>query len=357
MALIAKSKRRVQHNPSLPVVLWVSPVSDMGGVARHFLDVARTGIPGWHVVFLCPDGALREALTDMGADVLQLEFGTKAGLIKSRRTLAMAARFTKATLVHTHLAFADIVSALTALPRGTKRATAEHGIAGGDAFYHGSKAQGRFMAAVREFEIVIAVSNATRAAMQSKWGAEMPITVIYNGVDIPIETKTKSPKKSGVRILSLARLEPEKRIEKLIEAFGLVLESNPDAHLLIAGEGSLRDELEGLARFYNVSHRVTFSGFVDSESAMKEADVLVQLSLWENCSYSILDAQVRGLPVIASAVGGNPEIVRFGKLVSDLDASQIAKEIVTPTDYAPEFTWPTPDVMCSEIAATYSEIF
>ena len=52
-----------------PTALWVIPVSDLAGVARHALDVARAGIPGWRVVFLTPPGDLPRELRAVGAAV------------------------------------------------------------------------------------------------------------------------------------------------------------------------------------------------------------------------------------------------------------------------------------------------
>ena len=51
--------------------LWAIPVSDLAGVARHVLDVARTGIPGWRVVFLTPPGELPRELRAVGAEVVE----------------------------------------------------------------------------------------------------------------------------------------------------------------------------------------------------------------------------------------------------------------------------------------------
>ena len=58
-----------------PTALWVVPVSNLAGVARHVLDVARVGVPGWRLVFLTPPGDLPDALRDLGAAVLVEPFG------------------------------------------------------------------------------------------------------------------------------------------------------------------------------------------------------------------------------------------------------------------------------------------
>lgn len=298
--------------------LWVVPVADLGGVARHVLDVARVGIPGWQLTVLCPDGPLADRLRAQGSAVTAGAFGTEAGALASRRTLAAVAKALRPEIVHSHLAFADIVNAWTRLPEGTRRFTTEHGIAGDDGVYHASGLHSRAMALVHRarfprFDGVIAVAEATRRAMIEKWHVTKRIAVIHNGVDLPEGVRRRDPSSSdGLRILSLSRLAPEKRIDRLIDAFSIVRQQRPDAVLTIAGEGPLRSYLERRAEHLGVGDAVVFPGYMDADAAMDEADLIAQLSVWENCSYTLLDAAARGLRVIATDVGGNREVVGDG---------------------------------------------
>src|SRR5690606_30942038 len=99
-------------------------------------------------------------------------------------------------------------------------------------------------------------------------------------------------------------------------------------------------------------------GFVDPEQAMAEHDVLAMLSVWENCSYALLDAAARGLGVVASDVGGNPEILPQASLVDADDSAAVAAALVTQgLDLAARPTlrdWPSVDDMCARIASTYA---
>jgi len=309
-----------------PIALWVVPVADLGGVARHVLDATRQGVPGWRLVVLCPQGPLAERLRTQGAAVTTGPFGPDAGLAASVRTLRSTARTLRPTIVHSHLAYADIVVAVTPLPRGMRRVTTEHGIAGDDAVYHGTAWRSRIMSTVhqlrlRRFDTVIAVSEATKNAMLTKWRPRQEITVIRNGVDLPEGAVRRDASDADgaapLRILSLSRLSPEKRIDCLIDAFALVLRTRPDATLTIAGTGPLEEDLKAQVARLGLADAVTFAGFVDAEKAMAETDVIAQLSVWENCSYTLLDAVARGLRVVASDVGGNSEIVSAESLVSD----------------------------------------
>ena len=127
-----------------------------------------------------------------------------------------------------------------------------------------------------------------------------------NGVDAPPAPPVLPP---GLRVLSLARLAPEKRLPDLLRAFAVVAAAHPTAKLTVAGVGDLETALRAQARDLGLGDRVAFPGYVEAGPALAGADVVAMLSVWENCSYSLLDAAVAGLGVVASPVGGNPEIL------------------------------------------------
>ncbi|VXC42742.1 glycosyltransferase family 4 protein [Pseudoclavibacter sp. 8L] len=334
------------------------PVADLGGVARHVLDVAEEGIPGFELVVLCPEGPLVDRLRAVGARLAVGRIGPDAGLSRSIRTLRSAARRLGPAVVHSHLAYADVVVAATPLPAGTARVTSEHGIAGEDSIYHGSSWKSQLMARVhgarlRRFEGVIAVSEATKRAMLAKWGPKQEVHVVYNGVDqLPVRPARAS---DSLRVLALARLSPEKRIPQLIDAFARVHAQRADARLTIAGVGALDAELRRRVSDLGLADAVDFPGFVDPDAAMAEADVLAQLSVWENCSYSLLDAANRGMRVVASSVGGNPEIVAEAGLVDADDVAQVARVLLDSDAVTTLDDWPSVSDMTAAIAGVYAK--
>lgn len=342
--------------PAPPIALWAIPVSDLAGVARHALDVARVGIPGWRIVFLTPPGDLPRALRDSGAAVLEQPFGPDHGFRESAASLRHAVRTLRPRVVHTHLSYADVVAA--AVVRGPKLVTTEHGIARDDLVYHQSSRKAQVMAAVhtarmRRFDEVIAVSRATADAMRDKWHVRRTITVIPNGVD-PVE---HAPRSSGLRILSLARLAPEKRLDKLVDAFAILHRDHPEARLTLGGRGDLEADLRAQVDRLGLTDAVTLPGFVDPVEAMEHHDVLAMLSVWENCSYALLDAVAHGLGVVASPVGGNPEILPAHCLADPAVPSSVASAISDQglvRDARPTLDqWPTVAEMTETIAASY----
>lgn len=344
-----------------PIALWVIPVPDLGGVARQALDVADTGVPGWKVVFLCPPGPLAEALRARGAAVVTAAVGPQAGLVASVRSLRRTVRTLRPAVVHTHLAYADIAGALATRGLPVTLVSTEHGVAADDAVYHGSAAKARAMALAHRarmgaFDRLIAVSDATKTVMQAKWRPRQEIRVIRNGVDAgaPAARKSNGP----LLVASLSRLSPEKRIDRLLDAFVLVLDEHPDARLTVAGTGPLLADLQAQALRLGIGDAVSFPGFLDAQAVLAANDVIVQLSVWENCSYTLLDACAAGLGVVATSVGGNPELLPPRCLVVAEDAHGVGEAILSqgldPTQRpALPPGWPTRLAMASALAETY----
>lgn len=350
---------------SPPTALWVVPVSNLAGVARHVLDVARAGVPGWRLVFLAPPGDLPEALRDAGAAVLVEPFGPDHGTRASVASLRHAVRTLRPAVVHSHLSHADIVAAM-AVGRGTRLVTTEHGIARDDLVYHRSATKARVMAAVhaarmRRFDAVIAVSRATADAMADKWRPRQPVVVIPNGVDPGVSrlapVAPRPPRPPGLRVLSLSRLAPEKRLPALLDGFAALHREHPDARLTIAGTGEEEAALRTYVDRLGLGDVVRLPGFVDPDAAMAEHDVVAMLSVWENCSYALLDAAARGLGVVASDVGGNPEQLPAQCLVDADDPEAVAAALATqgldPASRPGLDGWPTVAEMCARIGAVY----
>lgn len=345
--------------------LWVVPVGGVGGVARHVQDVAGVGIPGWRLVALTPPGPLVDNLEALGVPTIVETFGPDAGLRASRKALAHAVSRLRPQVVHTHLAFADITAAT--IPRGAAAlVSTEHGIAADDRVYHGSTLRSGIAAAthrarLQRFDALVAVSQATAAAMRAKWRPRRPINVIRNGVDRPSPGGHPPAERAGLRITSLARLAPEKGLAELLDAFAVVLADRPEARLTIAGDGPLRESLIRRSRVLGIERAVRFPGFVDARQQLAHTDVLAQLSVWENCSYSLLDAAAAGLGVVATPVGGNPEILPQRCLTRRDDPEAVAAKLLEQglhTDRRPGLApdWPTLQDMTRQLADLYASV-
>lgn len=117
------------------------------------------------------------------------------------------------------------------------------------------------------------------------------------------------------RVLCPGRLHPSKGQDVLIRALPAVLREMPGMEVVFAGGGTERDKLERLARDIGVMHRVTFAGALPRAElfhAMAQAAVVVVPSRDEAFGLVNIEAMAMGTPVVASRVGGIPEIVRDG---------------------------------------------
>lgn len=348
-----------------PTALWVVPVSELAGVGRHVLDVATHGVPGWRVVVLCPEGPLAERLRGLGRPVITGPVSPSDGL----RTAVAEVRHVVSTMapivVHGHLAFADLTVALATIGRAARVVSTEHGIAMDDLDYHGTAWRSRLREAahaarLRRADAVIAVTESTASAIRAKWHPprDLPIHVILNGVDPLPSMRRPVP---GLHVVSLARFAPEKRLDDLVRSFALLAGMESDAHLTLAGAGPLEDDIRRLINELGLTDRISMPGFVASEELLAHGHVLAQLSRWENCSYSLLDAQVHGLGVVATSVGGNPELLPGGCLVDAADHPAVAKQMrIQGADLSSRPTlpaaWPTIDRMCARVSEVYKEV-
>ncbi|RJX18276.1 MAG: glycosyltransferase family 1 protein [Desulforudis sp.] len=140
----------------------------------------------------------------------------------------------------------------------------------------------------------------------------------------------------------LGRLEKEKGIITLLKGFDQATKTMPGLRLKIAGSGSLEQELQELARSLN-THGVEFLGHVEGQDLVKltkRAKAVVVPSEWyENYPYSCLEAMASGKPIIASRIGGIPELVEdeiTGFLFEPFNVKQLAEKIKLVGELSPE---------------------
>jgi glycosyltransferase involved in cell wall biosynthesis len=129
-------------------------------------------------------------------------------------------------------------------------------------------------------------------------------------------------------ILAIGRLAPEKGYAVLVDAFTKVAAEYTDIRLIIAGEGQLRTQLEDQAAASNIGDRIRLPGYIERiDKLLEKATCLAQPSLTEGLPITVLEAMGLGIPVIATRVGGMPELLEdgmAGTLIDPADAAQLA---------------------------------
>ncbi len=182
------------------------------------------------------------------------------------------------------------------------------------------------------------------ARMVIAWGVEpSKAHVIYNALPPAPPVQTREELRAQLQwddrptLITVARLQPWKGIDHLIA----VMRHLPDARLVVIGDGPDRARLHGLAE--PLGDRVQFTGRLNQarvQRLMRAADGLALYSGYEGLSHTLLESLRLGTPVLASAVGGNPEIVRDGVnglLVPYVDVTALRRGIVDLIDRRAEF--------------------
>lgn len=169
---------------------------------------------------------------------------------------------------------------------------------------------------------IVAISHdARRRLLKFNRINEERIKVIYNGIDIKkfSEINSAQNKKifnfdsSALVIGTIARLAPEKDQFTLIDAFSEVSQKLDNTRLIIVGDGTLRKELESYCRKRNLANKILFLGFrQDIPKILSIFDVFVLSSITEGISLTLLEAMAASRPIVATNVGGNPEIIDNG---------------------------------------------
>ena len=134
---------------------------------------------------------------------------------------------------------------------------------------------------------------------------------------------------------NIAALVPHKGQRHLISAAAIVRQQVPDAHLVILGEGELRETLERQIKHLNLEKHVLLVGFrPDALAYLKSFDIFVMSSLMEGLGTSVLDAMACARPVVATRAGGIPEVVTeaAATLVPPKDDQAMAREILALLD-------------------------
>ena len=249
-------------------------------------------------------------------------------------------------VVHTHTAKAGALGRLAARLSGTRvivHTPHGHNFYG----YFGRKVTRRIIMAESYLSTftdkIIALTELEKGDyLKSKVACEDKIAVIYQGLELDkyaCDWKDKVALKRSFNIGSgedvigmVGRLETVKGPGYFIEMAAEIINKFPKAKFIIAGEGSLRPALEEKARRLGIRENVIFAGWRDDiPEILSILDILVMPSLNEAVGISAIEAQAEGVSVVASRVGGIPEIVKdrvTGLLVNPADPAALAGAVI-----------------------------
>jgi glycosyltransferase involved in cell wall biosynthesis len=199
--------------------------------------------------------------------------------------------------------------------------------------------------AFRRAALVCPVSRALRASIET-YGVEARFRVVPNAADTRIfHPPQRMANAAPTRLVNVALHEEIKGLDMLLQAFALLATSRSDIDLELIGDGPRRGSLERLASELGIADRVQFRGALSPlqvSEALRAADLFVLASRSETLGAAVIEALCSGLPVVATAVGGVPEVIgeRDGVLVPSGDPELLAAGIGSVLDGYGKFDRP-----------------
>lgn len=331
-------------------ILHIIGGGELGGAEKHILNLAgAVDRQAVELTVCCLFSApFAEVAAKAGISALAVPMRSKVDFAVIGKLSALIENG-KFDIVHTHGVRANLLGRLAARRAGKKQViTTVHSLLEKD--YQGMAlryANNLVERATRSLTgHFIAVSEGLKDRLVAGGIPAKNITVIYNGILLdelgPADAaggalKEKYAGGEAPLVGIVARLHAVKGHCYFIEAAREILLQRPATRFLIVGDGPYRPVLEKLAGSMGVSDKVIFTGFVeDVYSLMAELDLLVISSLWEGFGLTAIEAMVLGVPVVATEVGGLPEVVRHGEtglLAPPADAAALAKNIVWMLDH------------------------
>ena len=224
----------------------------------------------------------------------------------------------KPDVVHTHLSVLRYVFPVLLRRRMPLAVHTLHNLA-----EHETDAVGRVVnrLAFRGRVLPVAISRECGASFRRVYGQEcrsiipncIPVDRYRRDVSGRVEWRRKNGfDSSSILFIHVGRLERQKNHLLLLQAFAAL--DDPRAHLLLLGEGSLREQVAASVRSYGLEERVHLLGTrLDVPEWLWASDVFVLSSDWEGNPLSVMEAMAAGLPVVSTSVGGIPELAEPGQ--------------------------------------------
>jgi sugar transferase (PEP-CTERM/EpsH1 system associated) len=311
-------------------IVHVSLALRTGGLERLLVDFARFHDRARYrlsFVALHDGGQPAADIEAAGCDVHILN-GRGRGRFANLNALRMLFRQLSPDVVHTHNLLPHVQGTAAAKLAGVPVVVhTRHG----QRFGHGWWSSLQYRLAARWVDRAVSVSDdAARLSITADRLDAAKVARIWNGIDLQ-RFQFRGPADAPTAI-SVARLSSEKDFPTLLRAAALAVREVPEFRLLLVGDGAERNRLEQLVRELNLAYHVQLLGERrDIPELLAQSAFFVSSSLTEGVSLTLLEAMAVGLPVLATNVGGNPEVVadgETGRLVAAADPAALAAGIV-----------------------------
>ena len=305
-------------------VLHVIGGGEIGGAEKHVLSLL-TGLGEYgydpSLICLCA-GPFCDKASGLGIKAATIEMHGKLDITKIAPMRAYMQN-EKIDIVHTHGVRANLVARKAAKSLRLPVVTTFHSAVAHDYSSRIAALTADFItrATNSNTDEFIAISEAIRKDVLKMNVAPEHVTTIYNGIDFNsklLNARQIWRQRFGVDDAAMvvgmvARLHEVKGHIYLLEAMKILMGSFPDIRLVLVGDGPYKETVETKIRELGIGNNVIMSGFIENLLGVYDAfDVVCLPSLMEGMGITLLEAMHEGAPVVASKVGGIPELVRDG---------------------------------------------
>lgn len=318
-----------------------------GGVETALLNWVRGLEAAGHAVrvvcFANPGGTeapFVDAAARLGIAVSTISWARRKPLVKAARALAAQIRGFEADILHCHGWYADFVGAVASWMAPVKTITTQYVWFDYDWKRNLIQLIDRYV--IRLFDRVTTHCEATRRATVERGFAPESVRTLICGFEthrVTLAPAERSRRRLArgvaddeILLVNVARLYPEKAQDSLLRCFQEIHRREPRARLWIAGVGPLEAELRALCTRLGLDDRVQFIGFVtDLPATLALADLQVHPARIEGVPLAICEGMAAALPIVASAVGGLPEVLEHGTsglLVPEGDEAAFAASVL-----------------------------
>lgn len=333
-------------------VMWLIKGLGIGG-AERLLELALPYLDNssfeYEVAYLLPHkNALVPAFRQAGVPVFCLNH-TRSYDARVVPQLVRLFRDRQVDLLHLHLPYTGILGRVASRLAPVRAVVyTEHNL--WERYHWLTSAANRLTFGYND--AVIAVSDEVKHSIQSRYtfggkqdgttAGKPKLCTILNGVDTD-QLLADSQDRDSVKpefgipdhhqlVVHVANFTPKKRHEDLVRAARLVIDQEPQVSFLLVGQGPLEPEIRAQIKQLNLTDNVILAGFrTDAPRLIGAADVFVLPSQFEGLPIAMLEAMALGRPVIASRVGGVPEVIQDGVdglLIDPLCPDQLADRIL-----------------------------
>jgi glycosyltransferase involved in cell wall biosynthesis len=311
------STARQVLNPERPGLCLMTNTLEVGGSERQFVALVEGLSRG---LFDVKPACLRRigGLVPRVGEIAEFPPGGSLFRLQSHRARLAIARFmrqNRSVVAHAFDFYTNLMMVPAARVAGVSVVLGSHRQLGD------LLTRGQFWAQLTAFRMCDRVLCNSRAAAERLRAAGLPerkLEVISNGLpELAFERCAPAiPRRPGlVRVGMIARMnDPVKNHPAFLRAAARVARELPDVEFLLVGEGPLRPGFEAMAAELGIAAKVIFAGERhDIPAMLASMDVSVLISSSESLSNVILESMAAGVPVIATSVGGNPELVKDGE--------------------------------------------